>query len=125
MTEDRVKALMHQLRAFAEDRDWEQFHSPKNLTMALGVEVAELAELFQWMSEEQSRTLDSKTLAKAREEIGDIQIYLARIADQLGIDPMAAASDKFEQNAAKYPAERVRGSSKKYTEYGDDPEPRE
>lgn len=105
------------LRQFAEERDWEQFHSPKNLSMALIVEAAELVEHFQWLTEEQSSSLEQKQLEKVQEELADIQIYLIRIADKLNVDLMGAVSKKIEANAKKYPSEKVRGSSKKYTEY--------
>ena len=84
--------------------------------MALAVETAEIMEHFQWLTEEQSRNLDQKTLEKVKEEIADTQIYLARLADQLGIDPIAAANEKLLRNADKYPVEKAKGSAKKYTE---------
>jgi NTP pyrophosphatase (non-canonical NTP hydrolase) len=99
------------LRQFAEERDWDQFHSPKNLSMALIVEAAELVEHFQWLTEEQSRSLDQKQLEKVQEELADIQIYLIRIADKLNIDLLGEVSKKIEANAKKYPPEKVRGSS--------------
>ncbi len=105
------------LREFARDRDWDQFHSPKNLAMALSVEAAELLEQFQWLTEGESRELDKQQLESAAEEIADIQIYLVRLADKLGIDILEAASTKMRANAEKYPAESVRGSAKKYSEY--------
>ena len=111
-----MQKLMKKLSLFAKERDWEQFHSPKNLSMALAVETAEIMEHFQWLTEEQSRNLDQKTLEKVKEEIADTQIYLARLADQLGIDPIAAANDKLVKNATKYPIEKAKGSAKKYTE---------
>lgn len=111
-----IEALQQQLRAFVRDRDWEQFHSPKNLAMALTAEAGELLELFQWMSEEQSRTLDpqGKDLELARQEIADIQIYLVRLADQLGIDLDRAVQDKLRINAEKYPVDLARGNATKY-----------
>ncbi|HTN95048.1 MAG TPA: nucleotide pyrophosphohydrolase [Gallionella sp.] len=112
-----LNQLKMQLRQFAEERDWDQFHSPKNLSMALIVEAAELVEHFQWLTEEQSRSLEQKHLDKVREELADIQIYLIRIADKLDIDLLEAVNHKIEANAKKYPSEKVRGSSKKYTEY--------
>jgi dCTP diphosphatase len=112
-----LNQLKLQLRQFAEERDWDQFHSPKNLSMALIVEAAELVEHFQWLTEEQSRSLEQKQLDKVQEELADIQIYLIRIADKLNIDLLGAVSKKIEANAKKYPPEKVRGSSKKYTEY--------
>ena len=115
-----LNAITQRLRQFAKDRDWDQFHSPKNLTMALSVEVAELTEHFQWLTEEQSKTLDDKTLAKVTDEIADVQAYLIRLADKLGVDILKAVDAKIDKNEAKYPAEKVRGSAKKYTEYQDD-----
>lgn len=106
-----------ELRKFADERDWDQFHSPKNLVMALSVEVSELLEHFQWLSEDQSRCLDEKTTSVVREEIADVQIYLIRIADKLGIDIFEAVEQKIEKNHKKYPADKVRGSSKKNTAY--------
>jgi dCTP diphosphatase len=108
-----MQELIKKLRRFAKERDWEQFHSPKNLSMALAVEIAELMEHFQWLTEEQSRNLDQKTLDRVREEIGDIQIYLTCLADQLGINPLAAAKEKLIRNAEKYPVEKAKGSAKK------------
>lgn len=115
-----LDAITQRLRQFAKDRDWDQFHSPKNLTMALSVEVAELTEHFQWLTEEQSKTLDDKTLAEATDEIADVQAYLIRLADKLGVDILKAVDAKIDKNEAKYPADKVRGSAKKYTEYKDD-----
>jgi len=111
-----MQELIKKLRAFAKERDWEQFHSPKNLSMALSVEIAEIMEHFQWLTEEQSRNLDQKIFDKVKEEIGDTQIYLARLADQLGIDPLLAANEKLLKNAEKYPIEKAKGSAKKYFE---------
>ena len=105
------------LQAFAKDRDWDQFHSPKNLSMALSVEVAELVEYFQWLTEAQSRQIDDKTLAEVADEIADIQVYLIRLADKLGVDILATVNEKIKKNEAKYPVAKVKGSSKKYTEY--------
>lgn len=109
--------LRDQLRQFAADRDWNQFHSPKNIVMALSVEVAELQEHFQWLTEEESRNLDDKTRAEVADEIADVQNYLVRLADKLDIDILEAAAVKFEKNKEKYPADLVRGSSKKYSDY--------
>jgi len=111
-----MEDLIKKLREFAAERDWEQFHSPKNLSMALAVEVAEIIEHFQWLTEEQSRNLDPETLRKVREEIGDVQIYLARLADQLGILPIEAALGKLEINRKKYPPEKARGKATKSTD---------
>ncbi len=112
-----LAALRDQLRAFAAAREWDQFHSPKNLAMALSVEAAELVEEFQWLTEEQSRNLDPERRERVRLEAADVFIYLLRISDKLGIDLVAAAADKMVLNERKYPAERVRGDSRKYTEY--------
>lgn len=109
--------LRDKLRAFAAARDWDQFHSPKNLSMALMVEVAELMEHFQWLTEAQSGNLAEERKAVVAEELADILLYLVRLADKLGVDLPEAALHKLEKNAVKYPAEQVRGSAKKYSEY--------
>jgi len=119
MSDDAFEHIKLKLRDFAEERDWNQFHSPKNLAMALNVEAAELLEHFQWLTEEQSSSLDVETLGEVAEEIADIQTYLIRIADQLGVDIVAATHAKIEKNAEKYPVDKVRGQSKKYTKYVD------
>ena len=107
-------------RDFAAERDWDQYHSPKNLAMALSVEVSELMEHFQWLTQDQSKQLDEDRLAKIAEEIADVQLYLVRLADKLGIDIMDAVNHKMARNRQKYPADKVRGSAKKYTEYDND-----
>jgi len=112
-----VNDLRVAIRKFTEDRDWQQFHSPKNLAMALSVEVAEIVEHFQWLTEEQSRDLPPQKLAEVREEIGDVMIYLVELADKLGIDPIEAAKAKVEINGQKYPTDLVKGKASKYTEY--------
>ena len=109
--------LIIKLRKFAQERDWEQFHSPKNLSMALVVEASEILEIFQWLTEKETRNLDPKTLKKVKEEIGDVQIYIARLADQLGISPLEAAYEKLEKNQKKYPIDKAKGSAKKYTDF--------
>jgi dCTP diphosphatase len=109
--------LQAYLRQFAKDRDWDQFHSPKNLSMALSVEISELLENFQWLTEKQSYTLNQKQRAAVADEIADVQMYLARLADKLDINIGEAIEQKIVKNEAKYPAELVKGSSKKYTEY--------
>lgn len=119
MSDDAFELIKHKLRDFAADRDWDQFHSPKNLAMALNVEAAELLEHFQWLTESQSASLNAETLNEVAEEIADIQLYLMRLADKLGVDIVAASLAKIEKNAKKYPADKVRGSSKKYTKYVD------
>jgi len=114
MTE--LEGLREQLRNFAAARDWDQFHSPKNLAMALSVEAGELLEVFQWLTKEQSRSLEPGAQAAVSDEIADVLLYLIRLGDQLGIDPVAAAHRKIVENAQKYPADKARGNSKKYTE---------
>jgi dCTP diphosphatase len=112
-----VNDLRDAIKAFTEKRDWEQFHSPKNLAMALSVEVSEVVEHFQWLTQEESRNLPVDKLAEVREEIGDVMIYLTELADKLGIDPVEAAKAKLRINEEKYPATLVRGRAIKYTEY--------
>lgn len=104
------------LRRFAEDRDWQQFHSPKNLVMALSGEVGELTEIFQWMTEADSHGAASspKTADAVRDELADVALYLVRLADVLDIDLNAAVVSKLASNAAKYPIEASRGVSTKY-----------
>jgi NTP pyrophosphatase (non-canonical NTP hydrolase) len=114
-----ISALQEALRRFAAERDWEQFHSPKNLAMALSVEAAELVEIFQWLTEAQSADLDARTRVAVAEEIADVQIYLVRLADRLGIDIPQAVNDKMTLNARKYPADQVRGSAAKRSGHED------
>jgi dCTP diphosphatase len=111
-----LEELRSALQQFALERDWDQFHSPKNLAIALGVEAAELLEHFQWAPETDSKVLTTDQHAKVREEIADVLLYLIRLADKLNVDLLAAATDKIQVNAAKYPVDKARGSSKKYTE---------
>jgi NTP pyrophosphatase (non-canonical NTP hydrolase) len=108
-----LRSLEQKLRKFAAERDWEQFHSPKNLSMALSVEAAELLEHFQWLTEAQSVSLASAELDEVASEIADIQIYLSIIASKLGIDIEAAVNAKLESNAAKYPATRPTGPNQR------------
>lgn len=103
--------LRDRLREFASERDWDQFHSPKNLCMALMVEVAELMEHFQWLTESQSGNLDAAHKAEVADELADVLLYLVRLSDRLGVDLKQAALQKIEKNAAKYPADLVRGSA--------------
>jgi NTP pyrophosphatase (non-canonical NTP hydrolase) len=111
-----LKALRDDLREFAAQRDWDKFHSPKNLASALAVEAAELLEPFQWLTEEQSRSLDEKRRAAAAEELADVQIYLIRLADKLNIDLLQAVRAKMVRNAEKYPVESFKGSARKYSD---------
>jgi len=118
MTNDQpLKKLTEEISRFIDERDWQQFHSPKNLAMALSVEVAELTEIFQWLSEKESYTPDKKTYAHIEEEVGDIMIYLSTIANKFDIDPINAAVKKMQKNREKYPADKVRGKSDKYDRY--------
>lgn len=112
-----LEELAGRLRAFARERDWEQFHAPKNLAMALAVEAAELMEHFQWLSEQQSGELPPAVKEQVAAELADVFIYTVRLADRLGVDLAPAVEAKIRVNAAKYPAERCRGSAKKSTEY--------
>jgi len=109
--------IKEKLRQFALARDWEQFHSPKNLSMALAGEVGELLELFQWLTEEQSKNLTRVQRKAVEEEVADVFLYLLRLADRLGVDLLEAAKNKIIINEHKYPVDKVKGSSKKYTEY--------
>ena len=114
MTE--LDSLRDELRRFSAERDWDQFHSPKNLAAALAVEAAELLEPFQWLSSEQSRQLSPQTAAAVRKEMADVLLYLVRLADQLGVDLLEAAHSKIVENAIKYPVEKAKGSMRKYTD---------
>lgn len=134
MTNSNLDKLKISLRGFAEARDWDQFHSPKNLSMALSAEASELLEHTaeqgcsnvasawmhrsdQWLTEDQSRNLPKDKRDEVGTEIADLFIYLLRLSDKLGIDILEATDKKMIQNAIKYPADKVRGSSRKYTEY--------
>jgi dCTP diphosphatase len=112
-----LSELAQRLRQFAAERDWDQFHSPKNLAMALVAEAGELAAEFQWLTEAQSREPNAEEFARIRAEAADVLNYLVRLSDKLGIDLIAAAFEKIEDNERRYPIDTVRGSSKKYTEY--------
>lgn len=113
---DDLDTLREAVRRFAAERDWERFHSPKNLASALAVEAAELLEPFQWLTEEQSRSLSAEQAEAVRREMADVLIYLVRLADQVEVDLLAAARDKMAENALKYPVEKARGNAKKYDE---------
>mgnify|MGYP005760614657 CR=1 FL=1 len=113
---DTLETLAQQLHQFAKDRDWQQFHSPKNLAAALVVEAGELLEHFQWLTEEQSRTLTPEKRDEVGAEVADVLLYLIQLSTALGIDPVAAAQAKLKLNAQKYPVERSRGTSRKYDE---------
>lgn len=113
-----VRDLIDQIRAFNRERDWEQFHSPKNLAMCLAAEVGELIEQFQWLTEQQSRDLPPARRAAVEEEIGDVTICLLNLADKLGIDVVDAATRKLEKNKTQYPVHKAKGRADKYTELG-------
>ena len=113
---EKLEDLTEKIRQFCQERDWDRYHSPKNLAMALIVETGELIEHFQWLTEEQSRNPGPDKIAAIREEVGDVLIYLANLCDKLSIDPVAAAHDKLDKNRKKYPASRVKGKALKYTE---------
>ena len=112
-----MNTLRDALRKFAAERDWDQFHSPKNLAIALSVEASELLEHFQWLTEAQSSALPADKREEVRDEMADVLLYLVRLADKLEVDLVDAAEKKIAKNAQKYPAAQVRGSMKKYTEY--------
>ena len=114
---NEIDQLQQRLKQFAVDRDWEQFHAPKNLAMALIVEAAELVEHFQWLTEQQSRQLEEAKLQEVAFELADILIYSLRLAERLDIDLLDVVEKKILINEQKYPVEKVKGSSKKYTEY--------
>jgi len=113
---DPLRELRDSLRTFAAERDWDQFHSPRNLATALAVEAAELLEPFQWLTEEQSCDLPPDVRAAVEEELADVLLYLVRLADKLDVDLPAAARAKILRNGDKYPVEKARGSSRKYDE---------
>jgi len=111
-----IKLIQGKLALFAEERDWNQFHSPKNLSMALAGEAAELLEIFQWLTEEQSKEIinSEKDMVHVKEEIADVFLFLARLADELGIDIEQAALEKIEVNRLKYPVALSKGNAEKY-----------
>lgn len=112
---DRIEDLTAALRQFADERDWAQFHTPKNLVMALVGEVGELVEHFQWLTPDESVEVmkDDTSARRIAEELADVLIYLVRLADVLGVDLLEAARTKLESNAKRYPADQVRGSADK------------
>lgn len=117
MSNEYFENLSKRLTAFAIERDWDQFHAPKNLVMALSVEAAELTEHFQWLTEEQSQNLSKEKLDQVAFEMADIYIYLIRLSSKLEVDLPQYVEDKIQINEKRYPAEKVKGSSKKYNEY--------
>ncbi|WBS05673.1 nucleotide pyrophosphohydrolase [Pseudoduganella sp. SL102] len=117
LTKDTLTELRDLTRAFAAERDWQQFHTPKNLAMALTVEVAELAEHFQWLRTGAAEELDERKREGIRHEMADVLLYLVQLADATGVDLRAAALEKLRLNGEKYPAAVVRGDARKYDEY--------
>lgn len=111
-----LKKLQQHITEFAKARDWEQFHNPKDIATAMGIEVSELQEIMLWTPTEKSAEKVQEKLKAVEQEVGDILIYLLRFCSITGIDPLQAAVDKMELNAAKYPVSKSRGNSKKYTE---------
>ena len=114
-----IDTLKLEVKRFCELRDWDQFHMPKNLVMALCGEVGELIEIFQWLTEEESKDIvqDARKMEQVEEEIADIQVYVLRLAHKLGVDIERAVEKKMRKNAEKYPVHLARGNAKKYTEY--------
>lgn len=120
MADGELNNLRAVVRQFAEERDWDQFHTPKNLSAALTVEAAELLEHFQWLERGDAAELGEGKLEQVRHEMADVLVYLVRLADKLDVDLHAAVLEKMVLNRAKYPADKVRGDARKYSEY---PEP--
>jgi dCTP diphosphatase len=114
---DSLDKLRARINLFVQERDWAQFHSPKNLSMAMIVEAGELVEHFQWMTEQESQHLDAEKKEQVGQELSDTFVYLLRIAEVCGIDLIEATNKKINLNAEKYPVEKVKGSNAKYTEY--------
>ena len=113
-----LKKINSEIEKFVSDRDWDQFHSVKNLSMALSVESSELLEIFQWLTEEQSNQIknDPKLMGKVEDEVADVFVYLMRIVNKTNIDLEQAVVRKIKKNAEKYPVEKSRGTAKKYNE---------
>jgi len=110
-----MEELQEIIREFIRERDWEQYHAPKNLAMALGAEAAEILEIFQWKKEEE--ILSPEELDHLRQEIGDVLVYLLELADIYDIDIIQAAKDKMVLNGKKYPVEKAKGKADKYTSF--------
>jgi len=120
MMADSLQALTARINHFVAERDWSQFHTPKNLAMAMIVEAAELVEQFQWDTAQESQQLSPEKREAVSHELADTFVYLLRIAEVLKIDLIAAANQKIDLNAKKYPADKARGSNAKYTAYSED-----
>lgn len=121
--ETTLQDLKERMAAFVRERDWEQFHTPKNLSMSIAIEAAELMEHFQWLTAEQSRDLDGQALADVGEELADIVIYALSLSNFLGLDLSDTVLRKMDKNERKYPADQVRGKAHKYTYYRQNREP--
>lgn len=117
MAANTIKSLQIELRQFVAERDWEQYHTPKNLACGISTEAAELLEIFLWKTPEESANISEEELKRVADELGDILIYLIRISDKLQLSLLDCAHQKLSKNQTRYPPERVRGSAKKYTEY--------
>lgn len=117
VSEDSLRVLRARINAFVAERDWAQFHTPKNLAMAMIVEAAELVEQFQWDTPADSQVLSPEKREAVSHELADTFVYLLRIAEVLDIDLIAAAHQKIDLNAKKYPVEKAKGSNAKYTAY--------
>ncbi|SMO93283.1 nucleotide pyrophosphohydrolase [Fodinibius sediminis] len=113
---DQLASIKVKLEEFNKERDWDQFHSPKNIAMALSVEASEIVEIFQWMQGEESFELNASEKEKLEEELGDVFLYLQLLASKYDIDLLEVAKKKLEKNKEKYPIEKAKGSSKKYTD---------
>jgi dCTP diphosphatase len=114
---DSLNELRARVNTFVEERDWAQFHSPKNLAMAMIVEAGEVVEHFQWMTEQESKNLNAETKEQVGQELSDTFVYLLRIAEVCGVDLIEATNKKIDLNAKKYPIEKCKGSNAKYTDY--------
>ena len=112
------KAIQEKISQFAREREWERFHTPKNIAMALSVEASELLELFQWLTEDEAKNImQTEKSTQVRHELADTAVYLLRLCDLLGIDLSQAIAEKMQLNAQKYPVEKARGNAKKYNEF--------
>ena len=113
---NRIDDLKHEIKEFIRERDWEQFHSPKNLAVGISVEASELLEIFTWLTDDESESLDPSKLSMVKDEVGDILIYLLDFCSMMGLDPIECASQKLEKNAKKYPISKAKGNATKYTD---------
>lgn len=111
-----IDELKSEVKEFIRERDWEQFHSPKNLAVGLSVEASELLEIFTWLTDDESKNINSDKLSMVKDEIGDIFIYLLDFCSTVGIDPIECANQKLQKNAKKYPVAKAKGNATKYTE---------